>query len=108
MLIYANGKVMTGTKEKCFFYEGIYTQRNPPLQMNPAMLADEVDADAQETIEAQGSEPESVEVIRSERNLVALREAVNKAATGFANVTINDHAVRIPVLEKAQRLPNSA
>ena len=93
ILIYAAGKVMTGIREKCHFYEGIFTQRNPPLQMNPAALCDEVDEDAKETISAQTDEHEDVEVVRSERNVVALREAVNKAAEKFQKVTINDQPI---------------
>eukprot|EP00937_MAST-01D_sp_MAST-1D-sp2_P007317 g7317.t1 len=99
ILIYVEGKVVTGHREKTQFFEGIFVGRNPPKTPNPASLEDEVADDVQEVTDAQGSHAHEAEVergedglelIRSERALRAPDDVYSKIMHDFADVKVGD------------------
>ena len=92
-----SGKIYQGNRQKCHFYEGIFTMRNPPKQMNPLALMEAERKEYMQSLRAHGlvtsdtskdgkSESEGDELVRSIRNLKSVTEIYDAIRDNFARL----------------------
>ena len=87
------GKLLQGNRQKCHFYEGIFTLRQPPKQLNPIALIKEEREEYIDSLRAHGlidngegasdSAKDGMEIVRSIQNLKPVEEVYDSIKSDF-------------------------